>query len=219
MPRTARAIVAHHCYHVINRGNNHARIFHEHADYSAFVSLMNEARARFRLPLLAACLMPNHLHLVVRPQEDDDLTRWTHWLFTTHVRRYHRKYATSGRIWQGRFKAFLIQQDHHLLTVMRYVERNALRASLVSRAEQWRWGSLYWRTLNSTAVELDSPPIALPTRWIEYVNEPQSSSEIEAIRTCVNRQRPFGSVGWVEHKARELGLGHSLANLGRPRTK
>lgn len=140
MPRTARAIVADHCYHLVNRGNNQAPIFHEWADYAAFLSLVSKTQECIEVPILAACLMPNHLHLVVRPVEKDDVARWTQRLFTTHVRHHHRKYLTSGRLWQGRFKAFVIQQDEHLVTVIRYVERNALRAGLVTRAEDWRWG-------------------------------------------------------------------------------
>jgi putative transposase len=160
--------------------------------------------------------MPNHLHFVVRPAADEDLARWTHWLFTTHVSHYHRKYGTSGRVWQGRFKAFAIQQDQHLLTVLRYVERNALRANLVTRAEDWRWGSLHWR-INEESVEIEAPPIPLPSNWQQYVNDPQTPTEIAAIRACVNRQRPFGSQRWVRHAARDLGLMHSLASVGRPR--
>lgn len=215
MPRTARAIVGGQCYHVINRGNNCARIFHERADYNAFVSLLAESQTRVGLPILAACLMPNHVHLVVRPNSGEDVGRCMHWLFTTHVRRHHAKYKTSGRIWQGRFKAFIIEEDHHLLCVLRYVERNALRANLVAHAEDWRWGSLHWRSRGDGRIALGPPPIPLPSEWINYVNAPQTPAELEAIRTCVNRQRPFGDCGWVERKARELGLTHSLTPIGR----
>src|SRR4051794_11419856 len=140
MSRASRTIAANECYHVINRGNQKARVFHDNADYSAFLSYMNEAQARIELPLLAACLMPNHLHLVVQPRQINDLALWISWLFTTHVRRYHRRYGTTGQLWQGRYKAFHIQQDHHLLTVLRYVERNALAGNLVASAEDWPWG-------------------------------------------------------------------------------
>jgi len=148
MPRTARAIVGDCCYHLINRGNQKAQVFHDESDYTQFLALISRAQDRLPLSLFAACLMPNHVHLVVRPADARDLSRWTHWLFTTHVRWYHARYATTGRIWQGRFKAFIVQEDHHLLALMRYVERNALRANLVERAEDWRWGSLAWRVLD-----------------------------------------------------------------------
>jgi len=217
MPRPPRKIFANHCYHVINRGNQKARVFHCESDYSNFVAVMNEAQERVPLPILAACLMPNHIHLVVRPLNDEDLAKWTSWLFTTYVRRHHRKYESSGRLWQGRYKAFLIQADHHLLAVLRYVERNALSAKLVARAEDWRWGSLRWRSMPAPPLSIAELPIALPNYWPDFVNQPLSSAELEEIRTCVNRQRPFGAKEWVDASARDLGTECSLTPRGRPR--
>ena len=107
---------------------------------------MTKAQERIELPVFAACLMPNHVHLVVRPKANEDVARWMQWLFTTHARHYHEKFGTTGHVWQGRYKHCPVQGDHHLLTVLRYVERNAKRASLVERAEDWSWGSLRWRT-------------------------------------------------------------------------
>ena len=75
--------------------------------------------------------MPNQFHLVLRPHAGGDLSHWKQWLLTAHARRYHRHYRTTGHVWQGRFDAFPIEADEHLLTVLRYVERNALRAELV----------------------------------------------------------------------------------------
>ncbi len=217
MPRTARFIVENCCYHVLNRGNKKARLFHEPADYEQFLALIHLSQERLHVPLLAACLMPNHLHLILRPDGAMDISRWMQWLFTTHVRWHHAKYSTVGRLWQGRFKAFLIQEDHHLLTVMRYVERNALRAKLVGRAEDWRWGSLAWRNARRAPVELSKSPVALPSYWRHLVNEPQTAAEIAEIRTCVNRQRPFGETAWVAERARELGIETSMNPAGRPR--
>jgi putative transposase len=217
MPRTARSIVADCCYHVLNRSNKKARIFHEPADFAQFQMLIARAQDRLMLPLFAACLMPNHVHLVVRPSNASDIARWMHWVFTTHVRWHHAKYSTTGRLWQGRFKAFVIQEDHHLLTVMRYVERNALRAKLIERAEDWQWGSLAWRRSPRAPIVLSTTPVPLPTYWRHYVNEPQTAAEMAEIRTCVNRQRPFGAADWVAERAGALGVGHSLAPFGRPR--
>jgi putative transposase len=142
MPRTARASVAGLWYHILNRGNRRDAVFHKPADYDAFVAAMADARLRVPVDVLGYCLMPNHFHIVVRPHHDGDLGRWVQWLLTAHARRYHRHYGTTGHVWQGRFKAFPIQDDGHLVTVLRYVERNALRAELVSRAEDWKWSSL-----------------------------------------------------------------------------
>jgi putative transposase len=217
MPRTARAIVANYCYHVLNRANRRARVFHEPADYSQFCALIARAQQRLELPIFSACLMPNHIHLVVRPTDANDLARWTHWVFTTHARWYHAKYESTGRLWQGRFKAFLIHQNQHLLTVMRYVERNALRARLVERAEDWEWGSLAWRRDRAAPVRVAESPVSLPSYWRHLVNEPQTDVELAEIRTCVNRERPFGPADWVKEQAEKLGLTNSLRSVGRPR--
>ena len=210
-------IVANQCYHVINRGNQKARVFHSDHDYAAFLAAMTEAQDRVTLPILAVCLMPNHFHLVVRPIDDADLAKWMSWLMTTYVRRHHQTYGGTGRLWQGRYKAFLIQQDHHLLAVLRYVERNALSARLVARAECWHWGSLHWRELTRPPFSIAPLPISLPSYWREFVNQPMTAAELEEIRTCVNRQRPFGAKEWAEASAQELGIECSIAPRGRPR--
>jgi putative transposase len=205
------------CYHVINRGNKKARVFHDDEDYAQFLAALHRAQERVEVPILAACLMPNHFHLVVRPAADEDFGAWTRWFFTTHVRWHHAKYQTSGHLWQGRYKAFLIQEDHHLLAVMRYVERNALRANLVARAEDWRWGSLAWRTAHSPPAAITPAPVPMPSYWRHLVNEPQSTAELEAIRTSVNRQRPFGDAEWATRRSSELGIAQTLKDIGRPR--
>ena len=105
-------------------------VFHKNEDYVAFLDLVEEAGERLPMRVLAWCLIPNHFHLVLWPHGDGDLSRWMQWLLTSHVRRYHRHYHSSGHVWQGRFKAFPIEEDEHLWTVLRYVERNALRANL-----------------------------------------------------------------------------------------
>ena len=133
MPRTARASRGGYVYHVLNRGNARQDVFHKPEDFAAFVQLMCEANERLPMRLVGYCLMTNHFHLVLWPHEDGDLSRWMQWLMTSHVRRYHRHYHGSGHVWQGRFKAFPIQDDEHYWTVLRYVERNPLRAGLVER--------------------------------------------------------------------------------------
>lgn len=217
MPRTARSIVPGLCYHVINRANNKARIFHDNADYAAFTGFMAEAQRRFGASLLAACLMPNHVHFVLQPNAPMDITRWMHWVFTSHVGHHHRRYGTLGRLWQGRFKASAIQCDTHLLIVMRYVERNALTANLVGRAEDWRWGSLHWRVLGHPLLTLHSPPVALPENWTAWVNTSQTEKELAELRASIARERPIGGDDWVIQTARESGMTSSITPRGRPR--
>jgi len=165
--------------------------------------------------LLAYCLMPNHFHLAVWPRRDGDLSRWMHWLLNAHVRRYHQHYHSGGHLWQGRFKAFPIQEDEHLLTVLRYIERNPLRAGLVDRAERWPWSSL-GAEAGGGAVALDPGPVARPAGWAAWVNEPMTEAEVESLRVSANRGRPYGAPEWAAVVARRLGLESSLRPRGRP---
>ena len=219
MPRPPRHIFAGQCYHILNRANRKAEVFHEPADYAAFIQLIAKAQDQVDLPMFATCLMPNHVHFVVRPCNDADVARWMQWLFTTHASHYHAKYGTTGHVWQGRYKHFAVQDDHYLFALLRYVERNALRAKLVARAEDWRWGSLNWRVRHESPVILTPPPLELPKDWVQIVNLPQTSAELDAIRTCVNRQRPFGDPEWIEREAKQSGLDQSLISVGRPRKR
>jgi putative transposase len=217
MPRTARASVGGLCYHVINRGNGRAEVFRKPGDYTAFLSLLRLATERIPMRILAYCLMGNHFHLVLWPRHDGDLSAFLQWLLTAHVRRYHGHYHSSGHVWQGRFKAFPIQQDAHLLTVLRYIERNPLRAGVVARAEDWLWSSV--RERGGAATLLTRCPVPGPTDWARWVNAPMTEAEIQAVRHSVNRGTPFGEAAWVRRTAKRLGLEASLNPRGRPRTR
>ncbi len=168
--------------------------------------------------LLAYCLMPNHFHLVLRPHCDGDLSHWMQWLMTTHVRRYLTHYGHSGHVWQGRFKAFPAQDDEHLVTVVRYVERNPLRAALVARAEDWPWSSLGASGANLDVVpKLASDELLRRGDWTEFVNQPMSDAEAEAIQLAILRGRPFGSETWTQETAKHLGLEFSMRSRGGQR--
>jgi putative transposase len=216
MPRTARASEANLVYHVLNRGNGRAEVFHKVEDYAAFRDAMVEASVRLPMRLIAYCLMPNHFHLVLRPHGDGDLSRWMHWLLTTHMRRYLRHYHHTGHVWQGRFKAFPVQDDEHLATVIRYVERNALRAGLAERAEDWPWSSL---ANPPDGPRLDTETFPRAADWIEFVNTPMTEAESEAVRLSIRRDRPYGSETWTIQTANRLGLEYSIRPRGRPARK
>src|SRR5207248_2860524 len=96
---------------------------------------------------------------------------------------------------------------------------NALRANLVARAEDWRWGSLWPRQHGDTPVQIHEWPVAMPTNWVDLVNVPQTEAELEAVRRAVARNSPYGSGGWCERTARQLGLQATLRPRGRPRKK
>lgn len=218
MPRSPRASVGGVCYHVLNRGNNQAQIFFKDDDYQAFLKAIAHACIEVPMPVFAWCLMPNHFHLVVRPEEDGDLSRWMHWVQNTHVRRYHQHYKSSGHLWQGRFKAFPIETDEHLLTVMRYVERNPVRAGLTERAEEWLWSSArFGANSQDKPSYYTASPVERPKHWLKWVNRALTASELEAVRRSVNRGTPYGNIDWMKSTAEQLGIQSTLRPRGRPK--
>src|SRR2546430_14781183 len=161
--------------------------------------------------------MPNHFHLVLWPREDGDLSTWMQRLLNSHVQRHRRRHRSTGHIWQGRFKAFPIKEDNHLLTVLRYVERNPVRASLVSRAEDWSWSSMRLWTRRNRPAYLEEGPVARPRDWRSWVNGCESDSELRALRQGAHRGVPYGDAVWVTAIAARLGLEARVSGQGGPR--
>ena len=223
MPRTPRADEAGGLYHALNRGNSRAAIFRKEADYEAFERILSEGLARYPVQLFCYQLMPNHWHLVLRPTQDGEMSRFLRWVTATHTMRYHAHYHTSGtgHVYQGRFKSFPIQDDAHFLTVCRYVERNALRAERTARAEDWRWGSLWrWQQSVEPVPALLSPwPIPRSPHWLARVNEPLTDRELIALRRSAQRGSPFGDSAWIESTAQRLGLAPTINPRGRPQVR
>ncbi len=218
MPRTSRPIPGGLCAHLVTRGNDRAVVFRSDDDFAQLVELMRDAQRRTRLDLLAWCFMPNHLHLVVRPRADGDVARWMQWLLTTHVQRHRMRHKTTGHVWQGRYKSFLIQEDRYLLAVVRYVERNPVRAGLVRSARDWLWSSTATRLAGcGDDLLLARSPVSLPEPWLEWVDIPLSSAELDKIRLSVNRNRPLGDPAWTRGIAERFNFLGTLAPRGRPR--
>jgi putative transposase len=218
-----RAAEAGYVYHVLNRANARLPLFKTDDDYRAMERVLEEAVARTRTRLLAYCLMPNHWHLVVWPQAEGELSAFVGWLTLTHTQRWHahRRSIGTGHLYQGRFKSFPVQEDEHFLAVCRYVERNPLRANLVSRAELWRWSSLYRWCAGTAAEKLLLSPWPLPRRpgWVAHVNAPQTDAELARLREAIQRGRPYGDADWLEQTAARLSLESTLRPRGRPRIR
>lgn len=223
MPRRPRVATGGLVYHILNRRTGRLLLFDTEHDYTAFERILAEAITRTGIRLLAYCVMPNHWHLLLWPRTDAQISETLRWLTVTHTQRWHAAHGTAGTgpLYQGRFKSFPVQTDAHFLAVARYVERNALRANLVRRAENWRWGSL-WRQYQSDAKARDilsDWPVPRPRHWLGYVNRPETPQELEALRRSVQRGRPFGSAPWQTRTAKRLSLESSFRPRGRPRTK
>jgi putative transposase len=140
------------------------------------------------------------------------------WISNTHVKRYRQHYhdKIGGHLYQGRFRSFPVQQDEHLLTVLRYVEANPLRARLAQRAGEWPWSSDALR--NGPFASLFSDwPMARPTDWTQWVESRWNDQEWSEVRTSLERGCPYGEKAWVEATAKRLGLEITLRRHGGKR--
>lgn len=223
MPRRPRIATAGIVFHVLNRRVGRRTLFQSDRDYRAFEKVLEEAVAHSGIRLLSYCLMPNHWHLLMWPNRDDQLSETMRWLTVTHTQRHHAHHRTAGTgpLYQGRFKSFPVEGDEHFLTVARYVERNALQANLVARAEDWPWCSL-WRRRRGSARQptlLSEWPTPQPRNWTKYVNGVQTPKELEKLRTAVRRGSPFGNPSWQSEMAKRLSLESTLRPRGRPRKR
>ena len=198
-------------------------MFRKEGDFQAFQRVLVEAHERQPIRVLAYCVLSNHWHFVVWPMADGQVTDYFRWLAHTHAMRWRVAHRTVGygHLYQGRFKSFPVQSDGHLLTVARYVERNAVGAGLVERAEQWTYGTLYARShaADPTREIVADWPMERPADWVERANTPLSAGELKRLRSSVVRGSPFGTDSWADRTARRLGLEHTLRPEGRPPKK
>ena len=221
MARKIRIDVGGQPYHVLNRANARLPIFFKEEDFQLFEAILADACEKFHMRLLAYCLMSNHFHLVIYPKEDGDMQSFMQWLTLTHTQRWHIQNKTigSGHLYQGRYKSIMIEKsDTHLLALIRYVERNPLRANLVRNLSNWRFSS-YWRRAHGTSEQqrLLSPwPIEMPTDYRSFLHAKVTAEELDRIRSTVRKGLLYGSDKWTL-KMQEKYKVPEMRRVGRPK--
>ncbi len=217
MPRRRRRSLQGAIFHVMNRAVRRTVLFETVQDYRSFVVLVREALTRFKVKVIAYCLMPNHWHLVIICDRLEELSRCMHWLESKHANRWNGAHGSrgTGAVYQDRFKAVPVQKNDSVRRVCRYVERNALRKGLVPQAELWAWSSLCPESQNCDTIPVSAWPIPRPSNWIEVVNAPETEAELEDLRRLLRRNHPIGDADWQAAVAPYLGL--TFREKGRPR--
>lgn len=225
MPRPLRPIDDGLIYHVINRGNNRQPVFLKQEDFEAFLRALAELKERKPFKLYGYCLLNNHFHLLLQPV-GTSVSRIMQSLLVSHTQRYHQHYQSGGHVWQGRFKSPVVQNDEHLLTVLRYIEANPLRAKIVARAEDYSWSSYRHHGLGETNELLDplisyedlSPyPGVRQRKWGAMVHRPFKEQTLAAIRRSNETGLPYGDATWIKRLAKKLDLDLTIRARGRPR--
>ena len=221
MARSARTDVGNYPYHVINRAIGRLKIFSSAKDYILFLELLADAAGELNMRVLAFVVMPNHWHLVLYPRNDGDMGLFMHKLTNSHTRKVHAMTKTTGTgpLYQGRYKSFLIQQDKHLLTVIKYVERNPVRARLLKTCEDYRWGSAWIRKYGSKKQKklLANPPVEFPGAYFSWINQAEAEADQGRVRESVKRGSPLGTETWVTKMVGKHDLSSTIRPPGRPK--
>jgi len=157
--------------------------------------------------------------MVLWPRKDGDLSHWMQWLSTSHVRRYHRQHQTCGHIWGGRFRAFPVQPNENLLTVLRYIEQNPLRLKelKVRKPDRWPWSSVGKEVAGLERPKIEPGPMARGPNWLQSVQQALTAEELVLLRRSVLRGTPFGDPKWQQRIVAKLGLESTVRPRGRPR--
>jgi putative transposase len=218
MPRIARVVATGLPHHVTQRGNRRAVVFFDDDDRRFYLRFLQHYRKKHRLDILAYCLMPNHIHLVVIPENPSSLART---LAETHMR--YAKYINwklnqNGHLWQGRFYSCVLDEPH-TLAAARYVEMNPVRAGLVASAWEYSWSS----ASAHVGIGIDNllskrwPSRQLLAKWREMLYDVNDDPKIEAMRSSTRTGRPLGSEAFVEMVERMIGRIVRPKKAGRPR--
>ena len=209
MARMARVVVPNYPHHVVQRGNRRQRTFFCEDDYRYYIQLVSEYSVQTETAVWAYCLMPNHVHLVMVPSTEDGLRATlgeAHRRFTRHI---NLREGWRGHLWQERFHSFLMD-EHYLLAVVRYVERNPVAAKLCVHPEDWKWSSAFAHIMGEDdALVQVRPMLDRVDRWSDYLSDTAHRDESELIELHARTGRPLGSPGFVRRL--EIITGEGLA--------
>jgi putative transposase len=192
MSRVARIVVPGFAHHVTQRGNRRADVFYSDDDRRAYLRFLRQYTDRHGLAVWAYCLMTNHVHIVVVPQREDSLAKALRDTHTVYAMRFNTATQQSGHVWQGRFYSCPLDETH-LWAAVRYVERNPVRAGLVSHAADYRWSSAPAHCGNAAdgVLSKEFPPRGVVNDWADWLRT-EDEEYVARIRSTTRTGRPCG---------------------------
>lgn len=221
MPRIARIVASGYPHHITQRGNYRQKIFSSDGDRGKYMTLIANESKRYRLKVLAYCLMPNHVHFIAVPENDDSLSNVFKYTNMKYSQYYNKKIGSCGHLFQGRFFSS-IMDERYVIACARYIERNPVRAGMVKNLYDWNWSSAKIHCgmdkhdilgVNDLFDYVDYPQ----KDWKKFVEEPDEIDEIKIIREQTRRGRPLGEDSFIKKLEKKLNRFLMLKPRGRPR--
>src|SRR5437868_704014 len=226
MSRNARIKVARQPFHVIQRGNNRMEFFRGEEDFVLYLGLLNELAPRFSCDVHAYVLMPNHVHILLSPQEADGMSAMMKNLGQRYAQRFNRVYGRTGSLFEGRFKSCLVHDASYLFTCQRYIELNPVRARMVDGPWQYPWGSYRANAGREVSMllkrhrlydRLGTTDEERSAAYRDLFRDPLTDDELEEIRTAVNGGFALGTREFVAAVEMALKRRARPGAAGRPR--
>jgi putative transposase len=205
MARIARVVAPGIPHHVTQRGNRRQQTFFHDEDYQAYLELMSEWCAKYKVQIWAYCLMPNHVHLIAVPETRDGLNLAIGEAHRRYTRRINFREGWRGHLWQGRFSSFILDENY-LLACTRYVELNPVRAGLVKKPEAWRWSSAGAHVKRKDDILVQTKPLLamIKSPWKKFLSVDAQESEMALFRKHERTGRPTGNDAFIERLERLL---------------
>jgi len=205
MSRMARLVVPGYPHHVTQRGIRGYKTFFSRVDYMTYLQLLKDSNETANVSILAYCLMPNHVHLILVPEACNALAKLLRKAHSQYALRLNGARGWKGHLWQERFFS-TVMDESHALAALRYVELNPVRAGLCSKAEEWPWSSVHANLGNShnEIVDVEATHALVPD-WREFLREKSPAAIQDALRKSTRTGRPAGDDGFIDKLERETG--------------
>ncbi len=225
MPRKPRFIIPGVPIHIVQRGHSKEPVFFEDNDYQAYLGWLDEAATRYACEIHAYCLMSNHIHLLITPSDKTGITRMMQYIGRYYVPYINQTYGTSGSLWEGRYKSNLINSEQYLLTCMRYIELNPVRAKMVRTPAQYRWSSYRHNgqgkddsliTPHALYSALGKSKLSRITAYKALFQSPIDKGILNVIRAAWQTGTPLGNDYFKERIEKKLKCKVGQARRGRP---
>ena len=219
MARLPRVVLPGIPHHVTQRGNRRERVFFEDGDYELYLDLLSDAAARSGVAIWAYCLMPNHVHIIAMPGDEDGLRRTFRYVHRHYTGYINARLRVTGHLWQGRFSS-VAMDEAHLVSALRYVALNPVRARLVRRAEEWRWSSTRAHIAGESDGYVDvAPALERVGDFATFLGEAfDEAMAYAALRKAESVGRPVGSKEWLTETEQRTGMTLAPAKRGpKPR--
>lgn len=221
MPRHARIVFPGIPHHITQRGNRRENIFFTDEDRTVYLEWLQDYCSRHGVDILSYCLMSNHIHLVAVPETEDSLQQVLKPLHMRYAQRINRKHGWKGHVWQGRFFSSALD-DRHTWSAIRYVERNPVRAGIVSKPEEYPWSSAaahcgLQRDPVLTSKSEWTAQFKAMGDWSAWLSATEETEMIERLRMHVEKGLPCGSRAFIHQLGERIGRSLEIRSRGRPR--